>query len=203
MTGRRRADETPRVRGVRFTWMGAPCPCPYGRVAEGMPHRPWGRPGGVSPTAAGRLGGRSVQACGVPAEPQPASSEPVDGGAPSVMPTLRPGRRDHDGVLAALLLVNAGLLWYGFDATVDPSCATATASPRRRPASSCYFALVPTWGSGWSSLAAWFLPRRQPGHVGSGLSATFVLALITLFSMFAARASPCRRSCCSCCRPPP
>ena len=42
------------------------------------------------------------------------------------------------GVLAALLLVNAGLLWYGFDDTVDRIVdATGAASPRPTPAGSC------------------------------------------------------------------
>jgi hypothetical protein len=123
----------------------------------------------------------------VPTSPQPAASEPAEGDAPSVMPVSVRVAAITMGVLAALLLVNAGLLWYGFDVTVDRIVREGDGVTEAEARRFVLLALVPYLGIGLVlALAAWFLPRRQPGARWIGLAASFVLALLTLFSMLAA-----------------
>jgi hypothetical protein len=91
------------------------------------------------------------------------------------------------GVLAALLLVNAGLLWYGFGVTVDRIVRGDNGITEAEARRFVLLALIPYLVIGLIlALAAWFLPRRQPWARWIGLAASFVLALLTLFSMFAA-----------------
>ena len=91
------------------------------------------------------------------------------------------------GVLAALLLVNAGLLWYGFDVTVDRIVREGDDVTEAEARRFVLLALIPYLVIGvLLALGAWFLPRRQPWARWIGLAASFVLALLTLFSMIAA-----------------
>jgi hypothetical protein len=91
------------------------------------------------------------------------------------------------GVLAALLLVNAGLLWYGFDVTVDRIVREGNGITDAAARRFVLLALIPYLVIGLIlALAAWFLPRRQPWARWIGLAASVVLALLTLFSMVAA-----------------
>jgi hypothetical protein len=92
------------------------------------------------------------------------------------------------GVLAALLLVNAGLLWYGFDVTVERianETKNVTEDEARR---FVLLALIPYLVIGLVlALAAWFLPRRQAWARWIGLAASVLLALLMVFSVVAAR----------------
>jgi hypothetical protein len=91
------------------------------------------------------------------------------------------------GVLAALLLVNAGLLWYGFGVTVDRIVDEGNGITEAEARRFVLLALVPYLVIGLIlALSAWFLPRRQPWARWIGLAASFVLALLTLFSILAA-----------------
>jgi len=91
------------------------------------------------------------------------------------------------GVLAALLLVNAGLLWYGFDVTVDRIVREGNGISAAEAGRFVLLALIPYLLIGLIlALAAWFLPRRQPWSRWLGLAGSVVLALLTLFSMIAA-----------------
>jgi hypothetical protein len=91
------------------------------------------------------------------------------------------------GVLAALLLVNAGLLWYAFDVTVDRIVDAGNNITEDEARRFVLLALIPYLVIGLAlALAAWFLPRRQPWARWIGLAASVVLALLTLFSMAAA-----------------
>lgn len=91
------------------------------------------------------------------------------------------------GVLAALLLVNAGLLWYAFDAWVDRIADAGKGISRADARQYVLLALVPYLVIGLIlALAAWFLPRRQPWSRWLGLAASVVLALLTLFSVVTA-----------------
>jgi hypothetical protein len=87
------------------------------------------------------------------------------------------------GVLAALLLLNAGLTWYGregvAEAVIDAGADVSRAEAER-------YVLI--WAAPYLvlglllALASWFLPRRQPWARWIGLAACVVLALLTLFS---------------------
>jgi hypothetical protein len=91
------------------------------------------------------------------------------------------------GVLAALLLVNAGLLWYGFDVTVERIVREGDGVSESEARRFVLLALIPYLVIGLVlALSAWFLPRRQPWARWLGLAASFLLALLTLFSMIAA-----------------
>jgi hypothetical protein len=91
------------------------------------------------------------------------------------------------GVLAALLLVNAGLLWYGFDATVDRIESVRNGITEDDARRFVLLALIPYLILGVVlALAAWFLPRRQPWARWIGLAGSFLLGLLTLFSIVAA-----------------
>lgn len=123
----------------------------------------------------------------MPKSPQPAGPGPAEGTPSPVMPPSVRVAAITMGMLAALLLVNAGLLWYGFDAAVDRIQGVRddiTADDARR---FVLFALIPYLIIGVIlALAAWFLPRRQPWSRWIGLAGSFVLGLLTLFSMIAA-----------------
>jgi hypothetical protein len=91
------------------------------------------------------------------------------------------------GVLAALLLVNAGLLWYGFGVTVDRIVEEGNGITEADARRFVLLALIPYLMIGLIlALSAWFLPRRQPWARWLGLAASFVLALLTLASVVAA-----------------
>lgn len=86
-------------------------------------------------------------------------------------------------VLASLLLLNAGLTWYGragvAEAIVDAGADLSMAEAQRY----VVIWLMPYLVLGLLlALAAWFLPRRQPWARWIGLAASVVLALLTLFS---------------------
>jgi uncharacterized PurR-regulated membrane protein YhhQ (DUF165 family) len=118
--------------------------------------------------------------------PQPAGSEPAEN-VPSVLPTSVRIAAISMGVLAALLLVNAGLLWYGFGVTVDRIVEEGNGITEADARRFVLLALIPYLVIGLLlALSAWFLPRRQPWARWLGLAASFVLALLTLASVVAA-----------------
>jgi hypothetical protein len=127
-------------------------------------------------------GSRPRKVChdfGVPTSPEPA--------APTVLPTSVRVAAITMGVLAALLLVNAGLLWYGFDATVERIVSQGNGVSAAEARRFVLLALIPYLLIGLVlALAAWFLPRRQAWARWIGLAASVVLALLTVFSMVAA-----------------
>jgi uncharacterized membrane protein len=89
-------------------------------------------------------------------------------------------------VIAGLLLLNAALLWYGFDATVDRIVRAGNGISRAEARRFVMTALVPYLVIGLIlAISAWFLPRRQAWARWIGLAATFVLGLLTFFSMVA------------------
>jgi hypothetical protein len=113
--------------------------------------------------------------------------EPADEPAPSVMPVSVRVAAITMGVLAALLLVNAGLLWYGFGVTVDRIVEEGNGITEADARRFVLLALIPYLVIGLLlALSAWFLPRRQPWARWLGLAASFVLALLTLASVVAA-----------------
>lgn len=123
----------------------------------------------------------------MPTSPQPAGPEPAEGAPSAVMPPSVRVAAITMGVLAALLLVNAGLLWYGFDATVDRIESVQDGITEADARRFVLLALIPYLIIGVIlALAAWFLPRRQPWSRWIGLAGSFVLGLLTLFSMIAA-----------------
>jgi hypothetical protein len=85
-------------------------------------------------------------------------------------------------VLAALLLLNAGLTWYGREQVAD---ALVDASDLSR-ADALRFVVI--WMVPYLVLglvmatSAWFLPRRRPWARWAGAAATAALGLLTLFS---------------------
>ena len=100
--------------------------------------------------------------------------------------------------------MNAGLLWYGFDVTVERIVARGAAITAAEARRFVLLALIPYLVVGLVlALSAWFLPRRQAWARWLGLAASVVLALLTLFSMSRRAASRSRRCCCSCCRSRP
>jgi hypothetical protein len=123
----------------------------------------------------------------VPTPSQPTGSEPAEDAAPAVMPTSVRIAAITMGFLAALLLVNAGLLWYGFGVTVDRIVEEGNGITEADARRFVLLALIPYFVIGLIlALSAWFLPRRQPWARWIGLAASLVLALLTLFSVVAA-----------------
>ena len=123
----------------------------------------------------------------MPTSPQPAAPEPADGPASPVMPPSVRVAAITMGVLAALLLVNAGLLWYGFDAAVARIERVQDGITEAAARRFVLLALIPYLILGLVlALAAWFLPRRQPWARWIGLAGSFLLALLTLLSIVAA-----------------
>ena len=88
------------------------------------------------------------------------------------------------GVLAALLLLNAGLTWYTRGRL---AAALVTARPDMSRADAERLVLL--WMLPYLvvglilALAAWYLPRKQAWARWFGLAASTLLALLTLFSV--------------------
>jgi hypothetical protein len=90
------------------------------------------------------------------------------------------------GVLAALLLTYAGLLWYSFDDSVRQIADAAKGITEDAARRFILTLLIPCLLIGvLLALAAWFLPRRQAWARWLGLAASGVLGLLMLFSMVA------------------
>jgi hypothetical protein len=89
-------------------------------------------------------------------------------------------------VLAALLLTNAALLWYGYDAAVERIVRDSDFT-RDQARQFVTLSLVPNLVMGLLlALSAWFLPRRQPWARWTGLAAAGLLTFLTLFQILAA-----------------
>jgi hypothetical protein len=87
------------------------------------------------------------------------------------------------GVLAALLLTNAALLWYGYDSAVDRLVREGEDVSRSEASQFVIMSLVPYLVIGLVlAMAAWFLPRRQPWARWLGLAASGLLVLLSLMS---------------------
>jgi glucan phosphoethanolaminetransferase (alkaline phosphatase superfamily) len=88
------------------------------------------------------------------------------------------------GVLAALLLTYAGLLWYSFDDSVRQIADAAKGVTEDAARRFVLTLLIPSLLLGvLLALAAWFLPRRQAWARWIGLAASGLLAVLMLFSM--------------------
>jgi glucan phosphoethanolaminetransferase (alkaline phosphatase superfamily) len=88
------------------------------------------------------------------------------------------------GVLAALLLTYAGLLWYSFDDSVQQIADAAKGITEDSARRFVLTLLIPCLLLGvLLALAAWFLPRRQAWARWIGLAASGLLAVLMLFSM--------------------
>jgi hypothetical protein len=123
----------------------------------------------------------------VPNSPQPAGPGPAEGTPSPVMPPSVRVATITMGVLAALLLVNAGLLWYGFDGAVDGVIERGNDLSRADAERIVTLSLVPNLILGLLlGLAAWFFPRRQPWARWIGLAASSVLGAFSLFGMIVA-----------------
>lgn len=86
-------------------------------------------------------------------------------------------------ILAALLLLNAGLTWYGREGVAEAIVEAGTDVSQDEAQRYVVIWLVPYLVLGvLLALAAWFLPRRQPWARWIGLAASVLLALLTLFS---------------------
>ncbi|TFV67273.1 UNVERIFIED_ORG: hypothetical protein E4P37_03730 [Bacillus sp. AZ43] len=87
------------------------------------------------------------------------------------------------GVLAALMLVNAGLTWYAFDTFVD-ALVEGNDDVDRGQAETALRQNILVYGllGLLIALSAWFLPRRQPWARWVGLATSAALALLTIFS---------------------
>lgn len=124
----------------------------------------------------------------MPTSSQPAGSEP-ESAPPSVMPVSVRVAAITMGVLAALLLTSAGLLWYGFDDAVDGVVQRTENISRADAESAVMLSLVPNLVLGvLLALAAWFLPRRQAWARWIGLAGATLLGLISLLLMLTAGA---------------
>ena len=114
----------------------------------------------------------------------PTDQSPAD--ATSPRPSMPPSVRVAVivmGVLAALLLTNAALLWYGYDAAVDRLVREGDGISPSEAGQFVIVSLVPYLVIGLVlALSAWFLPRRQPWARWTGLAASGLLALLSLLS---------------------
>jgi hypothetical protein len=111
------------------------------------------------------------------------TAEPPDREPAPAMPTSVRVAIIAMAVLAALLLLNAGVTWYGrsgvAEAIVDAGAGVSIAEAQRY----VVIWVVPYLVLGLLlALASWFLPRRHPWARWIGLAASVVLALLTLFS---------------------
>ena len=90
------------------------------------------------------------------------------------------------GVLAALMLVNAGLTWYAFDSFAD--AIVEGSDVERDQAETALRQNMVVYGllGLLIALSAWFLPRRQPWARWVGLATSAALALLTIFSILVA-----------------
>jgi hypothetical protein len=87
------------------------------------------------------------------------------------------------GVLAALLLTNAALLWYSYGDAVDRLVREGNGVSRSEAGQFVLVSLVPYLLLGLMlALAAWFLPRRHAWARWTGLAASALLAVISLLS---------------------
>src|SRR4051794_16046041 len=87
------------------------------------------------------------------------------------------------GVLAALLLTNAALLWYSYGDAVDRLVREGNGVSRSEAGQFVLMSLVPYLLLGLMlALAAWFLPRRHAWARWTGLGASALLAVISLLS---------------------
>ena len=118
----------------------------------------------------------------VPTDQSPAQGPP----SPAVVPPSVRVAAIVMGVLAALLLTNAALSWFGMTAIVDRVVEEGDRSRddvQRVLVQSIVLYLVL---GALIALSAWFLPRRQPWARWVGLAATVALALLTIVSVLAA-----------------
>src|SRR4051812_22821901 len=114
----------------------------------------------------------------------PTSQPPVEGTSarPSMPPSVRVAVIVM-GVLAALLLTNAALLWYAYDDAVARLVREGENISRSEASQFVLMSLVPYLVVGLAlALAAWFLPRRQPWARWVGLAASALLVLLSLMS---------------------
>jgi hypothetical protein len=119
----------------------------------------------------------------VPTAKIPAEETPT---APS-MPTSVRVAIIAMAILAGLLLLNAGLTWYGREGVADAIVDAGADVSRDEAERYVVLWLVPYLVLGLLfALASWFLPRRQPWARWMGLAASVVLALLTLFSAMTA-----------------
>ncbi|WP_139228945.1 hypothetical protein [Blastococcus tunisiensis] len=109
-------------------------------------------------------------------------------GGPAARPVLPPSVRVAAiamGVVAALLLTNGALLWSGFDDAVD-RVAEAAEVGRDAARQFVLSSLIPNVVLGLVlALSAWFFPRRQPWARWTGLAASGLLVVLTLFQLVA------------------
>jgi hypothetical protein len=130
--------------------------------------------------------GAVCQACSVPKSPTPAEGTPAAADPTPVMPASVRVAAIVMGLLAALLLINASLLWYAFGDAVDRIARESDVS-QADARQFVLMSLVPYLLIGLLlALSAWYFPRRQPWARWLGLAASAVLGLLTLFSMVAA-----------------
>jgi glucan phosphoethanolaminetransferase (alkaline phosphatase superfamily) len=124
----------------------------------------------------------ACQAGGVPTDRSSAAESPS---AP-VMPTSVRVAVGVMGVLAALLLLNGGLLWFTYDAAVDRILEEVDDVTRDEAETFVTMSLVPYLVLGvLLALAALFVPRRQAWARWLGVAAMALLVLLTLFSVLA------------------
>jgi hypothetical protein len=117
--------------------------------------------------------------------PPESESQPTPSAPPVMPPSVRVGAIVM-GVLAALLLTYAGLLWYSFDDSVAQIADAAKGITVGAARQFVLTLLIPCLLIGvLLALSAWFLPRRQAWARWTGLAASGVLALLMLFSMVA------------------
>ena len=119
----------------------------------------------------------------------PVPSDPVAAGGTSAPPAMPPSIRVAVlvmGVLAALLLTNAALLWYGYDAAIERLVTEGQGISRPEARSFVLRSLVPYLVIGLVlAVSAWFLPQGQSWARWAGLTASALLALLSLVSAVA------------------
>ena len=124
--------------------------------------------------------------CWVSTPSEAAGPEPTGVAQLSAMPTSVRVAAIAMGVLAALLLTYAGLLWYSFDDSVRQIANAAKGITEDAARRFVLTLLIPCLLIGVVlGLAAWFLPRRQAWARWLGLAASGLLALLMLFSVVA------------------
>lgn len=122
---------------------------------------------------------RICQAVTVPKDQSPA---PATSSRPPMPPSVRVAVIVM-GILAALLLTNAALLWYAYDDAVARLVRDGEDVSRSEASQFVIMSLVPYLAIGLLlALAAIFLPRRQPWARWLGLAASGLLALLSLMS---------------------
>lgn len=115
------------------------------------------------------------------------SPSPAESPSTPLMPTSVRVAVVVMGALAALLLLNAGLLWAGYDAAVDRIVDEVEDVTREEAENFVTLSLVPYLVLGVVlAVSALFLFRRQPWARWTGVAATVLLTLLTLFSVAAA-----------------